>query len=60
MFQFSNREKNWNLLDRALNFNKEFIETTPPKDWTIEDAPAVEEAPAAQSASQPDPAQPKR
>lgn len=61
VFEFANREKNWTFLDKAksLLFDEEFLPLNPPKDWTIEDAPAVEEQPG-NTAQQPAPAQPKR
>lgn len=40
VYEFNNREVNWNLLNRmaeVLKFKEEFIPQDPPKDWQIED-----------------------
>ena len=42
VYQFSNREKNWNFVDRIgemLKFKDEFIPTDPPQDWQVENHP---------------------
>ena len=42
VFEFSNREVNWNLINRIaelLKFKEEFIPQEPPKDWTIIEHP---------------------
>ncbi len=41
VFEFANREKNWNWIDRiqdAITFKNQFIDVQPPKGWKIIDA----------------------
>lgn len=59
IYEFSNREVNWSLLDRIRDlgmFKEEFIPTTLPKDWTVVVQP-YEEAPQ-QAGQLQDPAAP--
>jgi len=42
VFEFTERERNWTLVDRIndiIKLNEEFIPAAPPKDWKIEVTP---------------------
>lgn len=60
VFEFSERERNWTLIDRIneLNiWNEEFIPTAPPKDWKIEVTP-IQSQEAAPRVANPQPNNP--